>query len=300
MHKLSFKIVALFIQFINCALLADNAPEVIFAPSPPTHFGKRIDPETNLAVIPTILVLHYTAASLERTLAIFTGNKAGVTVSAHYTVAEDGTVYQHVLEEDSAYHAGVSYWNGIPMINRHSIGIEQVNDGYKERTSQPEGIVIEGSDRQWYAFDPREIAATIALCQSLVERYHIEPRNVVGHGDVAPKRKVDPGPLFPWKELAEYGVGAWPDFTKASILPCLPHEDEEALEKWMIKHLHIWGYKLPDEGASAQDIITAFQMHFRSSKIDGIADLETAYILDALICNYLLEDGKKCPCEYEK
>jgi N-acetylmuramoyl-L-alanine amidase len=245
------------------------------------------------------LLLHYTAASLDRTLAIFTGQR-GPQVSAHYTVAEDGTIYQHVGEQDSAYHAGVSYWDGKSMINRHSIGIEQVNDGYKERESQPEGIIIEGSDRQWYPFNPAEIAATILLCQDIIARHHIEPRNVVGHGDVAPKRKVDPGPLFPWKQLAEYGMGAWPDFVHAWLLPCfLEAERAGLLEEWLIKHLHIWGYKLPDESVSAQDIIAAFQMHFRQNNISGIADLETTYILDALICNYLLADGKKCPCGYE-
>lgn len=300
MRNLTLLTLLFLFQFVNPATPAESPIQAIFVPSPATHYGTRIDPETGLPVYPTILILHYTAASLGKTIAIFTSPTQ--VVSSHYTIAEDGTIYQHVNEADSAYHAGLSYWDGKDGLNRHSLGIEQVNEGYKERENQPDGIIVPGSDKQWYSFDERQIVAAIALCNDLIARYKIEPRNVVGHGDVAPKRKVDPGPLYPWETLAQYGVGAWPDFTKAEKLPCLGKaEQEETLEQWLIQHLHIWGYKLPDEGAAAKDIIAAFQMHFRQKDISGAPDQETIYILDALICNYLLTDNnKKCPCEYEK
>lgn len=270
--------------------------DAIPIPAPHTQYSPRTDPETCSVTIPTILVLHYTATSLALTLKIFLGH-AQAPVTSHYTISDDGVIFQHTLEEVAAHHAGLSYWRGKAKLNKDSLGIEHVNDGYKHKPHHGPGIKVEGSDKEWYPFDNREIKSSIDLCKYLIQKYHIEPRNVVGHADIAPGRKVDPGPLFPWRELAEQGIGIWPDFQASWPLPCLEKaQQENNLEQWLLNHLHIWGYTLPDKATTARDIIQAFQMHFRQHDISGKADLETAEILNALMCNHIINETEECPC----
>lgn len=278
---------------------------------------------------PEILVMHYTEESLEQTIEIFTG--AENSVSAHYVICEKGNIFQNIEEEHAAHHAGLSYWRGITgtpdgsstgAMNLCSLGIEHVNMGYRADKSQPRGIVH--GDREWYDFGERQIHASIKLAQQLVKKYNIKPEDVVGHSDIAPKRKVDPGPLFPWDKFAAEGVGAWPDpilgdFSKLACFSNLvdqlekASDDEESslskqlLEQWVIQHLHDWGYKKPDdrnmdkkpeERASAEDIILSFQMHFQplddeGNATTGIANYNTAVILKSLICKY---KGGQCSC----
>lgn len=265
---------------------------------------------------PNILVMHYTAEDLQKTIEIFTDPTK--VVSAHYIISEDGILHQNIEERNAAHHAGAGYWRGITgtptgsrtgALNLHSLGIEHVNMGYRQDSSEPYGIFR--GDREWYQFDERQMYASIKLSQRLVNTYHIKPEDVVAHGDIAPKRKVDPGPLFPWKSFADNCVGAWPDPEASYVLPCFEKaeetqdEDKNAMTQWTIKHLHHWGYKLPDDQdqsvpeiqrASAQDIIKAFQMHFRPQNIEGIVDPETATILKSLLCQY--KDAlAKCPCQ---
>ena len=242
---------------------------------------------------------------MDRVKELFT--KTDVPVASHYTVDIDGTVYQHVPETKAARHTGVSYWRGIggndmslKKLNYHSIGVEQVNLGFRSSETQPHGYFVNGSPNEWYHFDPRLIAQSIILCRKiLTDNPHISPRNVVGHSDIAPGRKADPGPLFPWKLFAENGIGVWPDMTQQHTLECLDAANSNnQLSDWLIKHLHIWGYRMPSQDASAHDIIQAFQMHFRPSCIDGVADTETVALCRELLCKYALE-GQTCPCEQQ-
>ena len=124
-------------------------------------------------------------------------------VSAHYTIDEDGTVYAHVPEARRAWHAGVSFWAGESDINARSIGIELVNPGH---------------EYGYRAFPEAQIAALIALCHGILARHPIPPARVLGHSDVAPARKEDPGELFPWARLAKAGIGLWPDVAATAIL----------------------------------------------------------------------------------
>jgi len=163
---------------------------------------------------------------------------------------------------------------------------------------QPKGIVRAGSANEWYPFEESQIAASIKLCKHLIQTYNLQPYNIVGHSDVAPGRKVDPGALFPWQRFAQEGIGAWPNFKESWPLPCFIEAcNKEMLEEWLLKHLHLWGYKLPDKKTSARAIIQAFQLHFRQQLIDGKADLETAHILNALLCTYHLKKGEECLCQ---
>jgi N-acetylmuramoyl-L-alanine amidase len=182
-----------------------------------------------------MLVLHYTGmATAEAALARLCDPAAKV--SAHYTVGEDGMVYAHVPEARRAWHAGLSFWAGRRNVNDCSIGIELINPG-----------------QEWgyRAFPAAQIASLKKLCTDILARHAIPAGRVLGHSDVAPARKQDPGELFPWEELAGAGIGLWPEEAKAPL-------GADALLRF--------GY---DPEASRNKSITAFQRHFRPANLGG-------------------------------
>jgi len=204
-----------------------------------------------------VLVLHYTELPLKESLDVLRDQAKPHRVSAHYVLAEEGTVYRLVPEACVAWHAGRSHWRGCDLLNGSSIGIEIVN--------------LHG-DRHDYP--PAQIAALIALCREIIARHPaIAARNVVGHSDVAPKRKIDPGLRFPWATLAQAGVGLWPRPGAAPI------------EGDMQAALRSFGYPAPDKtnDLAASDIIASFQRHFRPARADGVADRETRALLADLL-----------------
>lgn len=201
-----------------------------------------------------ILVLHYTELPLNESLDILCDDQREGRVSAHYVLAEDGTAYRLVPEERTAWHAGKSYWRGREALNATSIGIEIVN--------------LHG-DRHDYPAP--QIAALIELCSGILARHpQIEPRNVVGHSDIAPQRKIDPGRRFPWKMLADAGIGLW------------PREGGRPLDGDFQKSLQRYGYA-PPLAVPPREIVKAFQRHFRPAQIDGMADSETKALLGGLL-----------------
>ena len=201
-----------------------------------------------------ILVLHYTGMkTAEEALARLCDPAAKV--SAHYTIDRDGTVYAHVPEAERAWHAGLSYWAGERNVNARSIGIEIVNPGH---------------EFGYIPFAEAQIAALIELAHEILQRHPITPKRVIGHSDIAPARKADPGELFPWQRLAEEGVGVWSKPAKAT-------GDFAA-------NLARFGYGLPpDAEVTEKDVIIAFQRHFRPARIDGIADDECEQLLSGLL-----------------
>ena len=200
-----------------------------------------------------ILVLHYTELPLQESLDILSDDRRDGRVSAHYVLAEEGTAYALVPEDRTAWHAGRSYWRGREALNATSIGIEIVN--------------LHG-DRHDYPAP--QIAALIELCRGIVARHPaIVPRNVVGHSDIAPQRKIDPGRRFPWKTLAAAGIGAWPR-------PGRPLDGD------FQKGLQRYGYA-PPVAVPPREIVKAFQRHFRPSQVDGVADPETKTLLAGLL-----------------
>jgi N-acetylmuramoyl-L-alanine amidase len=209
-----------------------------------------------------ILVMHYTGMrTAEEALARLCDPEAKV--SAHYTVDRDGTVYVHVAEDRRARHAGVSCWAGVRDVNSRSIGIEIVNPGH---------------EFGYLPFAEEQIAAVIELAQGIVSRHPIVPSRVVGHSDVAPNRKQDPGELFPWAQLAAAGIGLWPASLSAAASLKLGLEDFPAA-------LGRYGYGVPPEvDWPLEDVIAAFQRHFRPACINGIPDDECAAMLAALLC----------------
>ena len=201
-----------------------------------------------------MLVLHYTELPLQESLDILSDGAREHRVSSHYVLAEDGTAYRLVPEDRVAWHAGRSHWRGREALNTTSIGIEIVN--------------LHG-DRHDYP--PRQIAALIELCKAVQARHPaIEPRNVVGHSDIAPKRKIDPGLRFPWAALAAAGVGLWP---KAG---------GRRLDGDFHKALQRFGYA-PPIAVPPKDIVKAFQRHFRPAQVDGMPDPETRALLADLL-----------------
>ncbi|MGF6426300.1 MULTISPECIES: N-acetylmuramoyl-L-alanine amidase [Bradyrhizobium] len=232
---------------------------------PSANFGDRANGRQ-----PDMIVLHYTGMP-DVEGAITQLCTAGTEVSAHYIVLEDGRIVQCVPESKRAWHAGVSAWAGDDDINSCSIGVEIVNRGH---------------DWGYPDFPLRQIAAVIALCRGIMLRRKIVSHRVLGHSDVAPARKKDPGEKFPWHSLANSGVGHW-------VQPA-PMVRGDALQLGAISDsvsnmqaaFRRYGYNIPTNGkfdGPTMEVVTAFQRHFRPERIDGIADRSTMATLHALL-----------------
>ena len=235
---------------------------MILVPSPnhePRPEGALVD----------MLVLHYTgmktgAEALERLC------DPAAKVSAHYLIAENGDVHSLVAEDRRAWHAGVACWRGHADVNSRSIGIELVNPGH---------------EFGYRPFPEDQMAALVDLARDIVARHRIPAINVVGHSDVAPERKTDPGELFDWGRLAQAGIGVWPfqhgghgDWPPAKAGP----------ETFRAKLDRI-GYCV--DGTELATVLTAFQRRFRPARIDGAMDEETLTRLTVL--GEILGEGRR-------
>jgi len=232
------------------------------------------------------LILHYTDEDIENSLRLLTEPEHKV--SAHYLIPRDShetplTVYQLVPDNARAWHAGRSRWHQYAGLNASSLGIEIVNLGYP-----PEDEQLTPDARRWQPYTPQQIAAVGALSRALIARYQIPPTQVLGHSDIAPERKQDPGPHFPWRQLYfEYGVGAWPDEARVAKLLTDPLPDWDAVQ-WQ-QQLARYGYGLPQSGRwdeQSRAVMRAFQLHFRQTRINGEPDSECQAILIALLEKY--------------
>lgn len=199
-----------------------------------------------------MLVLHYTgmqgcAQALDRLC------DTTAEVSAHYLIDEAGEIFALVDESKRAWHAGVASWRGFSNINSRSIGIELVNPGH---------------EYGYRAFPDAQMRALVPLCQGILSRHAIPARNVVGHSDVAPERKADPGELFDWAGLAAAGIGLWP-------VP-LDTPRSEADAPGLLSEI---GY----DTSNAEAAMTAFQRHFCPHRLDGVCDEETRRTIAGLL-----------------
>ncbi|MBM3073753.1 N-acetylmuramoyl-L-alanine amidase [Enterobacter sp. RHBSTW-00994] len=228
-----------------------------------------------------VLVIHYTADDFDSSLATLTDKN----VSSHYLIpahppSPDGKprIWQLVPEDQLAWHAGISFWRGTNRINDTSVGIELENRGWQKT----------GEVKHFTPFEPAQIAALIPLAKDIIARYNIEPENVVAHSDIAPQRKDDPGPLFPWRELAQRGIGAWPDPDRVTFYLNGRPRDQAVETAALLDLLVRYGYALPENSTPAQQkrVIMVFQMHFRPERWDGNADAETMAIAEALLEKY--------------
>lgn len=219
-----------------------------FVDSPSPNFNERTLPIS-------MIVLHYTGMqSGEAALARLRDPAAEV--SAHYLIDEDGTIHRLVAEDKRAWHAGASHWRGITDVNSASIGIELVNPGH---------------EFGYRDFTEAQIEALIPLMQEIKDRHGITRGNIVGHSDVAPTRKQDPGELFPWGKLARLRL-ALPRPTKNLMDPLWG-------DAGFLLALERFGYEVTDDLAA----VVAFQRRFRPELIDGEIDGECRSILLALL-----------------
>ncbi|HEX5380502.1 MAG TPA: N-acetylmuramoyl-L-alanine amidase [Phenylobacterium sp.] len=232
----------------------------IEAPSP--NFEARKTP-------PDMIVLHYTGMPTgEGALARL--RDPASKVSAHYVVEEDGRVFRLVPEERRAWHAGLSSWKGETDINGRSIGVEIVNPGH---------------EFGYRAFPEAQVAAVIALLADIRDRWSVADGFIVGHSDVAPDRKEDPGELFPWKRLAEAGHGLWVEPPAAPGAPLGEGEEGAGVFALQAGFTRL-GYDCAPSGrfdAHTAAVVRAFQRHWRQEIVDGIADGETRARLIALL-----------------
>jgi N-acetylmuramoyl-L-alanine amidase len=216
----------------------------------------------------SMVVLHYTGmASAQEALDRLCDPAAEV--SAHYLIDEDGTVVRMVDEAKRAWHAGRSYWRGITDVNSASIGIEIVNPGH---------------EFGYRPFTEAQMEALIPLLAGIMARHNIAPANVVGHSDVAPARKMDPGELFEWETLARYGLAMPTPRPRIRLL----HENPGAF----YLSLERFGYDIADGRAA----VAAFQRRFRPRIVDGLLDGEVgALLFELLIARDVAEDyGDDC------
>jgi len=219
------------------------------------------------------LILHYTAIDEPTSLRVLSQQE----VSAHYLVGNGDPVkiWQLVDESNMAYHAGLSDWKGYSRLNASSIGIEIVNLGY---TDTPNG-------RVYYPFPQAQIDKVIALVKDIVARHHIRPQYILAHSEIAPQRKPDPGPLFPWKQLADAGLILWPDENMVTALQAA-YEMQLPDVAWYQQKLAKIGYAVPQTGVldeATKNVLIAFQTKYRPARFDGQPDAQTAALIDALL-----------------
>ena len=231
------------------------------------------------------VILHYTALDHDKSVRVLTTQA----VSSHYLVNDstDIEIYQLVDENKRSYHAGISSWRKDATLNDTSIGIEIVNEGFK----------VVNEKKVFVPFPEHQVKKVAALVQDIVTRYQIPPTNVLAHSDIAPTRKQDPGPLFPWKKLYdEYGIGMWYDDATVQSFQSqiIPEEfnakiNEMAFVMKVQIALKQFGYGITETGVwddATKKTIEAFQYHFRPQNYDGKIDIETWAILQALIQKY--------------
>lgn len=230
--------------------------DIVQKPSP--NFDDRKGAEIKF------LILHYTGMkNAQEALERLTDEKAEV--SSHYTIDEDGTIYQHVPDDKRAWHAGVSSWQEYENLNANSIGIEIVNPGH---------------EWGYRPFPEVQVKSVQLLCMDILKR-HKEIEHVLAHSDIAPDRKEDPGELFPWKALAQNGIGVWPDSS-----------DEDVLKGQLIQDIPQSLRRLGYKASKPHNMLIAFQRHFVPEVFEkgtqGAACSLTRARLYALLSEHLL------------
>ncbi|WP_159991844.1 N-acetylmuramoyl-L-alanine amidase [Pelistega ratti] len=221
------------------------------------------------------IIIHYTGENQEDSLRILTEQQ----VSAHYLITDESPVrvLQLVPESQRAWHSGESYWGKDSQLNGISIGIEIVNSGQRKNAM---------GDEAWQPYSSEQIERLILLLKDIQQRHQIIPEHILGHSDVAPLRKIDPGPNFPWQWLAQEGLGRWYDEDRvAQLMQYYQQKGLPSAEK-VQQNLRKLGYFIEPHGKWDSDnrkVLQAFQMHYRPLRYDGVLDVQTAAIIEDLI-----------------
>jgi len=209
------------------------------------------------------IIIHYTGMQSEREcIERLTSNKSQV--SAHYLISKSGNVIKIVDEANTAWHAGKSKWKNFINLNEQSIGIELVNKGHQFG---------------YESFSKKQISQLILLCKTLIRKYKIKKKNILGHSDIAPLRKKDPGEKFPWHFLSKKKIGYWHNINKKNINN--QNLSKNDLRKSFFNNLYKIGYRYFDKKKSSKNdikVIKSFQRRFRQNKVNGLIDQESLQI----------------------
>jgi len=209
------------------------------------------------------LVIHYTGMQSERESIRRLCNPKSK-VSCHYFINQNGKIFRLVDDNKIAWHSGKSCWGKYKNLNKNSIGIEMVNKGHQFGYSN---------------FKKRQLSSLIKICQNLIKKYRIKRQNIIGHSDIAPLRKLDPGEKFPWNRLGNNKIGIWHNLKEKYLIKLRKVKIDNKSKFEFIRKLKKIGYcfSIKKKGSFIK-IIKAFQRHYRKELINGIADKECLII----------------------
>ena len=214
------------------------------------------------------IIIHYTGMQSARESLIRLCD-AKFKVSCHFLIFRNGTIYNLVKEKNIAWHAGKSYWKKYKNLNKDSIGIELVNKGH---------------EFGYQNFSKKQLLSLVKVCKILMIKYKIKNKNIIGHSDIAPSRKVDPGEKFPWKFLAKKNIGIWHDYSDAflkSLRKIKIYKKKDKLN--FLNNLNNIGYKISLNNKNwSKKTTKAFQRHFRKELVNGVIDKECLFIAENL------------------
>ena len=218
-----------------------------------------------------IIVIHYTGMQSERESIMRLCNPRSK-VSSHFVINQYGTIYRLVEDRHIAWHAGKSCWGRYRKLNKNSIGIELVNKGHQFGYAN---------------FRKKQLLSLIKICKRLIKKYRIKKRNVVGHSDISPLRKIDPGEKFPWKQLAKKNIGIWHGCKSSFLRKFRKIKISTKKDKIkLVKNLKKIGYCFPiNKKSFFIKTMKAFQRHHRTELINGLADKECLIIAQNLSKN---------------
>ena len=210
-----------------------------------------------------LLVIHYTGMQSERESIMRLCNPK-YKVSSHFVINQNGKIYRLVQDDQTAWHAGKSCWGKYKNLNKNSIGIELVNKGH---------------EFDYTNFKKKQLSSLIKICKILIKKYKIKKRNIVGHSDISPLRKIDPGEKFPWKELADKKIGIWHNCKTKDLIKFRQVRISNKFKSEFINSLKKIGYCFDNKKkANFAKVIKAFQRHYRKKLINGIIDKECLLI----------------------
>ena len=210
-----------------------------------------------------LLVIHYTGMQSERESIMRLCNPK-YKVSSHFVINQNGKIYRLVQDYQTAWHAGKSCWGKYKNLNKNSIGIELVNKGH---------------EFDYTNFKKKQISSLIKICKILIKKYKIKKRNIVGHSDISPLRKIDPGEKFPWKELADKKIGIWHNCKTKDLIKFRQVRISNKFKSEFINNLKKIGYCFNNKKkTNFSKTVEAFQRHYRKELINGIIDKECLII----------------------
>ena len=210
-----------------------------------------------------LLVIHYTGMQSERESIIRLCNPK-YRVSSHFVINQNGKIYRLVQDDQTAWHAGKSCWGKYKNLNKNSIGIELVNKGH---------------EFDYTNFKKKQLSSLIKICKILIKKYKIKKRNIVGHSDISPLRKIDPGEKFPWKELADKKIGIWHNCKTKDLIKFRQVRISNKFKSEFINNLKKIGYCFNNKKkTNFLKTVKAFQRHYRKELINGIIDKECLII----------------------